>query len=170
MNGVISVVKSGGQYQVVIGNEVTNVYDEIMSQYPTIAGDSDNEETSDNTDKKKDNLFTRFINMVVGIVGPLIGSIAVAGILKGLIALLLSLHVVNNTSSTYTALYALGDAMFYFLPVLVGFSAARRFKSNEYIGAGLGMFLCYPTLVTAYSAGKAMTFFGIPLVLANYTS
>ncbi|WP_195631079.1 beta-glucoside-specific PTS transporter subunit IIABC [Lactiplantibacillus plantarum] len=170
MNGVISVVKSGGQYQVVIGNEVTNVYDEIMSQYPTIAGDSDNEETSGNTDKKKDNLFTRFINMVVGIVGPLIGSIAVAGILKGLIALLLSLHVVNNTSSTYTALYALGDAMFYFLPVLVGFSAARRFKSNEYIGAGLGMFLCYPTLVTAYSAGKAMTFFGIPLVLANYTS
>jgi len=168
-DGVISVVKSGGQYQVVIGNQVTAVYDAIMAKYNLdSAGNDDNED--DKTPKSKQNLFNRFINMIVGIMGPMIGAIAVAGIMKGLIALLLSLKVLTATSSTYTILYAIADAMFYFLPILVGFSAGKTFKSNQYVAGGLGMVLTYPTLVAAYGAGKTMTFFGIPLVLANYTS
>lgn len=169
LDGVISVVKSGGQYQVVIGNKVGTIYDAIMNKYQIKGQDDDvKEKTSDNQEKQ--NLFNRFVHMIIAIVGPMIGVIATAGILKGLTALLTSIHVISNTSSTYTILYAISDAMFYFLPVLVGFSAAKYFKANQYIGAGLGLALCYPTLVQAYSAGKAMNFFGIPVVLANYTS
>lgn len=169
LKGVISVVESGGQYQVVIGNKVGTIYDAIISRYKINDSDDQNEGTSSN-DQKKQNLFNRFVHMIIEIVGPMIGVIATAGILKGFTALLTSVQVISNTSSTYTILYALSDAMFYFLPVLVGFSAAKHFKANQYIGAGLGLALCYPTLVQAYSAGKAMNFFGIPVVLANYTS
>lgn len=168
LDGVISVVKSGGQYQVVIDNKVGTIYDAIMNKYQ-IKG-HDNLEEKGSTDQKKQSLFNRFVHMIIEIVGPMIGVIATAGILKGLTALLTSIHVISNTSSTYTILYAISDAMFYFLPVLVGFSAAKHFKANQYIGAGLGLALCYPSLVQAYSAGKAMNFFGIPVILANYTS
>jgi len=168
LDGVISVVKSGGQYQVVIGNKVGKIYDEIIDQYKL---DNNDESISDNSkNNNKQNLFNRFVHMIVEIVGPMIGVIATAGILKGLTALLTSVHAISNTSSTYIILYAVSDAMFYFLPVMVGFSAAKHFKANQYIGAGLGLALCYPTLVQAYSAGKAMNFFGIPVILANYTS
>lgn len=169
LDGVISVVKSGGQYQVVIGNKVGTIYDAIMDKYQINGHDIDSEE-KESTDQKKQNLFNRFVHMIIEIVGPMIGVIATAGILKGFTALLTSIHVISNTSSTYTILYAISDAMFYFLPVLVGFSAAKHFKANQYIGAGLGLALCYPTLVQAYSAGKSMSFFGIPVILANYTS
>ncbi|HIY92326.1 beta-glucoside-specific PTS transporter subunit IIABC [Companilactobacillus sp. HBUAS56275] len=169
LDGVISVVKSGGQYQVVIGNKVGTIYDAIMDKYQINSHDIDSEE-KESTDQKKQNLFNRFVHMIIEIVGPMIGVIATAGILKGFTALLTSIHVISNTSSTYTILYAISDAMFYFLPVLVGFSAAKHFKANQYIGAGLGLALCYPTLVQAYSAGKSMSFFGIPVILANYTS
>lgn len=169
LDGVISVVKSGGQYQVVIGNKVGTIYDAIMDKYQINSHDIDSEE-KESTDQKKQNLFNRFVHIIIEIVGPMIGVIATAGILKGFTALLTSIHVISNTSSTYTILYAISDAMFYFLPVLVGFSAAKHFKANQYIGAGLGLALCYPTLVQAYSAGKSMSFFGIPVILANYTS
>lgn len=169
LDGVISLVKSGGQYQVVIGNKVGTIYDIIMQQNQ-FDFEQDNDDQTAEVDTKKQNLFNRFISMIVGIIGPIIAPIATAGILKGLTSLLTSLHVVTANSPTYTLLYALADAMFYFLPILVGFSAAKRFKANPYVGAGLGMALCYPTLVTAYTAGKAVSLFGIPVVLANYTS
>jgi PTS system beta-glucosides-specific IIC component len=170
LDGVISVVKSGGQYQVVIGNKVGTIYDTIMDQFDISDSDNEEKESEKSDNKKKANLFNRFVHMIVTIIGPIIGVIATAGIIKGITALLTSINVIANNSSTYTILYALGDAMFYFLPVLVGFSAAKYFNANQFLGAGLGLTLCYPSLVTAYSAGKAMNFFGIPVILANYTS
>lgn len=171
LDGVISVVKSGGQYQVVIGNQVTAVYDAIMAKYHLPGSESEESDTATgHSPAKKGNLFNRLIGVIVGVVGPLISAIAVAGILKGLIALVLSLKLVSATSSTYLFLSAIADAMFYFLPVLVGFSAANKFKANPFIGAGLGMALCYPTLVAAYTAHKTISLFGLPVVLANYTS
>lgn len=170
LDGVISVVRSGGQYQVVIGNQVASVFDAIMDEYHVSDGNDGDNETSETVNKKKTNLFTSFINMIVSIVGPLISCIAVAGILKGLVALLVSLNWITEKSTTHTMLYAISDAMFYFLPVLVGISTAKKFKANQYIGAGLGLVLCYPTIVTAYSAGHAFALFGIPVTLANYTS
>ena len=168
LDGVISVINSGGQYQVVIGNQVENVYNAIMNKY-----DISSEQAKNNVEtksKEKKNWFNRFMALIVEIVSPAIPAIAVAGILKGLMALLTSTNILSNESSTYLILYAIADAMFYFLPILVGITTAKHFDSNQIIGAGIGASLVYPTLVNAYNAKATMSLFGIPVILANYTS
>lgn len=170
LDGVLSLVKSGGQYQVVIGNQVTSVYDAIMEKYKFNTASEDDPTESSHQDTKAQSWFSRLVNMIISLVGPIIPAIASAGIMKGLLALALSLKVVAATSNTYIFLAGLADAMFYFLPVLVGFSGAKYFKANPYVGAGLGTALCYPTIVGLYTAHKAVSLLGIPVVLTNYTS
>ena len=168
LDGVISVISSGGQYQVVIGNQVEKVYDAIMNKYDISGEQTKNDEKIKS--KAEKNWFNRFMALIVAIVSPAISAIAVAGILKGLMALLTSTNVLSEKSPTYLILYAIADAMFYFLPILVGISTAKHFHSNQIIGAGIGASLVYPTLVNAYNAKTAMNLFGIPVILANYTS
>lgn len=168
MEGVISVVKSGGQYQVVIGNQVSKVFDAIMAKYD-INGDGQDTNSQVKTKIEK-NWFNRFMALIVAIVSPAIPAIAVAGILKGLLALLTSTNMLSEKAPTYIIMYAIADAMFYFLPIIVGITTAKHFHSNQIIGAGIGASLVYPTIVNAFNAKTAMNLFGIPVFLANYTS
>ena len=168
MEGVISVVKSGGQYQVVIGNQVSKVFDAIMAKYD-INGDGQDTNSQVKTKIEK-NWFNRFMALIVAIVSPAIPAIAVAGILKGLLALLTSTNMLSEKAPTYIIMYAIADAMFYFLPIIVGITTAKHFHSNQIIGAGIGASLVYPTIVNAFNAKTAMNLFGIPVILANYTS
>ncbi|MEB3365647.1 PTS transporter subunit EIIC [Lactobacillus sp. R2/2] len=96
------------------------------------------------------------------------GTLAAAGVLKGFLVLLTVLHVLSAKSGTYLILNAAGDALFYFLPIMVGFSTARAFKINEFVGAVIGGALCYPALVAAYQAKQSIDFLGIPVVLMSY--
>lgn len=165
LDGVITVVESGGQFQVVIGNNVGYVFDAIMAM--TGLGTATQSNTEENQDKG--NLFDRFVDMISGIFSPILGLLAGSGVLKGLLALGVSLGM-NAKDGTYIILNAVADNMFYFLPIILAVSAARKFKANQYIAIALAGSLVYPAIVTAYTEGTKLTFLGIPVILSQYSS
>ncbi|AIQ48516.1 PTS beta-glucoside transporter subunit IIABC [Paenibacillus sp. FSL R7-0273] len=167
LDGVMTVVKSGGQYQVVIGNKVKEVYKEVTDQLGGAVVPNDAEAAPSG---KKKNAFNRFVDVIVGIISPIIGLLAAAGIIKGMLGLATALDWLAATDGTYILLNALGDGLFYFMPIIVGFSAGRKFGGNPFIPAAIGAALVYPSVITAYNAGDSLTFAGIPIVLASYTS
>jgi len=123
LEGVMSVVISGGQYQVVIGDKVNDVFDKIID----IIGET-NSRNKEGWDRKKvkENWFNHFIDIIVGIISPFIGILAAAGIIKGILAMSTAFNWLKSTDPTYILLYAVGDSLFYFLPILVGFSAGKN--------------------------------------------
>ncbi|WP_265458942.1 beta-glucoside-specific PTS transporter subunit IIABC [Enterococcus sp. HY326] len=183
MDGVVTVMKSGGQYQVVIGNHVPAVYEDVID----IAGISD---STSNEGAKDGNIFNRLIDLLSGIFQPFLGAMAAAGMVKGLNALLVflgSLGWFNYTATggTYIMLNGIGDAIFYFMPVIIGYTAAKKFNLQPMVGLVIGMALVYPNvqssalsaLATDGVAGYSLfglpaytTFLGIPWVGGSYTS
>ena len=168
IEGVIQVVEASGQFQVVLGNKVEAIYDEIM---PLL----ENTATEDDEQDKKVGIGTKILNVVTAIFTPTIPAIAASGMLKGILAVaaLIGLnvyHVDIKTFNTYIILNAASDALFYFMPVILARSAAKVFKTNEYIAMTLGATLCYPTLVELMTGNKAVTLFGIGITKANYVS
>ncbi|EPI00829.1 PTS system, beta-glucoside-specific, IIABC component [Enterococcus faecalis 13-SD-W-01] len=180
MDGVVTVMKSGGQYQVVIGNHVPDVYADVVD----VAGISGETEGT----VSEGNLFNRLIDILSGCFQPFLGALAAAGMVKGLNALFVFLNFYTDTSGTYTMLNGIGDAIFYFMPVILGYTAGKKFGLNPMVGIVIGAALCYPAvqgdaLRAAFEAGGGTgapysllglpayeTFLGIPWVGANYTS
>lgn len=166
--GVIMVVESGGQYQVVIGNHVSDVYQALLST----AGLGD--DSSDGHSEEKGSLFARFIDIVSGIFTPFVGVMAASGILKGLLSLALACGAIAETSGTYITLSAAGDAVFYFLPILLGYTAGKKFGGNAFTTMIIGAALVHPMMMAAFTASQAgsppLHFFGIPMILINYSS
>ncbi|NST88662.1 PTS glucose transporter subunit IIA [Enterococcus faecalis] len=166
--GVISVVESGGQYQVVLGNKVAHVYNALE---PLLA----QQLTTKTSTKEKNSLGNRILNTVAAIFTPVVPAIAASGMLKGILAI--AVMVANNfyqvdlkTLNTYIILSAASDALFYFMPVILGYSAAKVFKTNEYIAMVIGATLCYPTIVSLMTEESAVTLFGLHVTKANYVS
>lgn len=156
MDGVVTVVKSGGQYQVVIGNHVPDIYADVVA----IGGFGAASEEESN---EKLSPFNAFIDIISGVFQPVLGVLCATGMIKGLNAVLLAAGIVEATSSTYMVLNAIGDCLFYFFPVFLGFTAAKKFKLNQFIGMAIGASLVYPTI--AGVAGQTLDFFGIPMVM-----
>ena len=181
-DGVLSLVKSGGQYQVVIGNNVADVYDTLIK----IGGFGDGGSVPDDyVDTSNMSITDRFIDLISGIFNPILGPMCAAGMIKGFNAMFLAFGWLSATNGTYIILNAIGDSLFYFLPVILGISAAKKFGMDGYIGATIGASLCYPTIVamagsktalftvfkgTILQAPVHMTFLGIPVISMNYTS
>lgn len=180
---IVTVMRSGGQYQVVIGNHVADVYEAINK----VAHLDDSAESQDKTQgNKKENLLNRFIDLISGIFQPILGVLAAAGMIKGFAALFLALGWLPESSGTYQILFGIGDALFYFFPVFLGLTAAKKFGSNHFIGMVIGAALVYPTLVNAMAMGAKgattlfantpfevesnLTFLGIPVISMTYTS
>ncbi|HCY8997430.1 TPA: PTS glucose transporter subunit IIA [Enterococcus faecalis] len=166
--GVISVVESGGQYQVVLGNKVAHVYNALE---PLLA----QQLTTKTSTKEKKSLGNRILNTVAAIFTPVVPAIAASGMLKGILAI--AVMVANNfyqvdlkPLNTYIILSAASDALFYFMPVILGYSAAKVFKTNEYIAMVIGATLCYPTIVSLMTEESAVTLFGLHVTKANYVS
>ncbi|MBG1272264.1 PTS sugar transporter [Lactobacillus paracasei subsp. paracasei] len=151
LNGVLTVMISGGQYQVVLGNNVTDVYNAIGRKYH-FGNDTNQSEKSSKSDQ---GIISKLINIISSIFQPILPVLAAAGILKGFLALFVYLHWISSTGETYVVLNAIGDAFFYFLPVLLGCTAAEKFGSNKYTGMTIGAALCYPT-ITKLASGKAL--------------
>lgn len=176
--GVVTVMKSAGQYQVVIGNHVPAVFEDVCS----IAGIS-NDAPAAEAEAPKGVLDT-LIDIISGCFQPILGPLCAAGIIKGLNALLVFLLGTGfSTSGTYLVLNAIGDSIFYFLPIILGYTAAKKFNVNVVVGMIIGASLCYPTIQTdsLLAAGKAIgtlpmigayytKFLGIPFISGNYTS
>lgn len=161
-DGIITVVQSGGQFQVVIGNNVPYVYKEVV--------DVGGFQTSSTEDEEKSGVFNRLIDVIAGIFTPILGPMAGSGLLKGLLAILVALGLLTQEMGTYVVLNAAADALFYFLPVILGHSAAKKFGGNPYIGMIIGGALVYPSIVAIQGAGESLTFLNVPVVLMSYAS
>lgn len=188
-DGVIKVMQAGGQYQVVIGNQVNDVYDAVLEVgHLAAAGAVDEEgnaveETSGGGKKSPVSLC---IDVISGTLQPTLGVMAATGIIKGLLALFDFLGLIPAASGTYQVWYAVADGFFYFMPIVLGYTAAKKFKVNEFIGMAIGIALCYPAMVnstagtvlgtvftgTAFEMSYYLTFFGIPVIMpaSGYTS
>ena len=168
-DGIVTVVQSGGQYMVVIGNQVADVFDAVVS-----VGHLQDKLQSSNEDKpeEKQGLFNTFVSIITGVFSPFLGVFCACGILKGVMTLLATLGVVNGSGGTYNILYGIGDAAFYFLPVILGFTAAKKFKISEMEGLIIGLALVSPYVLND-GTYDISTLFGIPVIApstSNYTS
>ncbi|MFC6200678.1 beta-glucoside-specific PTS transporter subunit IIABC [Lactiplantibacillus nangangensis] len=163
LDGVMTVVKSGGQYQVVIGDKVDDIYNQVM---PLLCNISTTESTDD--DDKDTSFWNKAVALLSSLFMPVLGVLAASGVLKGLLALCTATGWLTAKSGTYMILYAASDAIFYFLPIILGFAAGNTFKTNPYLTAVIGGALVYPSMVSAYTAKTSLTFLGAPVILMNY--
>ena len=183
MEGVVTVMKSGGQYQVVIGNHVPEVYADVMPLLGLEEGEASQE---DEGDEKSKNLFNRMIDVISGIFQPILGIMAACGMVKGFNALFVALGLYTDTCGGYLILNAIGDGLFTFMPVVLGYTAAKKFNMKPMLGLVIGAIMCYPSIQnSALSAGGEALytlfqgtmfesqvytdFFGIPLIAMDYT-
>lgn len=166
LEGVITVLDSGGQIQVVIGQHVADVYDTIFEVTDLKKENQDNIETSG---EKKD-LLNTFMDTISGIFAPVLGVMSGAGMLKAVLILCTTFGWLKADMGTYRILYAAADGVFTFIPIFLAYTAAKKFKTNEFVAVGIAAALLYPDLTAAYSAGEALTFLKIPVVLVSYAS
>ncbi|QNQ83237.1 PTS beta-glucoside transporter subunit EIIBCA [Lactobacillus sp. PV037] len=179
-DGVVTVVKAAGQYQVVIGNEVNDVYEAVIKE----GGFPNGGQVPDDSDDDS-SFMDKAISLISGIFTDILGPLSAGGIIKGLVVLAGVIGLLSIKSGTYQILYAIGDSIFYFLPIFLGVTCARRFKMNQFIGLAIGAVLTYPTMVqlassktvlgtlfanTPFASEIHTNFLGIPVVTMNYTS
>jgi PTS system beta-glucosides-specific IIC component len=179
LNGVINVQKASGQYQVVIGNQVTAVYEAVMEELSTDIMSEElttqiDKETSIKTASLKGKLksgFSELIGVITGAMSPIVGILAAGGILKGVLAILTMPQLgvlVSSQSKLYVVLNAIGDAVFYFLPILVGYTAAKKLKGDPILTAVVGGILVHPTLV-ALNGDSLLKIGSLNFPMVNYT-
>lgn len=157
--GVIAVVQAGGQFQVVIGNKVDQVFEEL-GKFTTI---------TEGAVPVEGNLLNKFIDLISSLFSPILWAMAGAGLFKAFLSLTTQFHWLKATDQTYIILAAAADAVFYFLPIFLATTAAKRFKVNQYTAMAIAGALVYPSIV-ALDAAKSVHFLGIPVNMMSYTS
>jgi beta-glucoside PTS system EIICBA component len=168
IQGILSVVEGNGQFQVVIGNHVTDVFDTVLKLFPEIKSEAMN--TNDVEEKSSGNILTRMFNTMSSIFNPIIIALAGAGMIKALLVILTTYGFMDNTGSTYKILSAAGNSVFYFLPLFLAFSTAKTFKVNQFIAVAIVGALMEPNFAGLMKAtGDVVDFFGIPVVLMGYS-
>lgn len=168
IQGVLSVVEGNGQFQVVIGNHVTDVFETVLKIFPEIKSESMN--TDDVEEKPSGNVLTRMFNTMSSIFNPIIIALAGAGMIKALLVILTTYGFMDNTGSTYKILSAAGNSVFYFLPLFLAFSTAKTFKVNQFVAVAIVGALMEPNFSGLMQAtGDVVDFFGIPVVLMGYS-
>ncbi|MGD0031911.1 beta-glucoside-specific PTS transporter subunit IIABC [Paenibacillus illinoisensis] len=158
---------SGDQFQVIIGNDVPKVFDAMVKEHPALQQSPEKKETK--SDNKK-NVILKIFETIAGVFAPMLPAITAAGMLKGLLALFVSLGWMSAGTDTYRILSAIGDGVFHYLPLLIAVSAARKFGSNPFVAIALGTALMYPDMSTLLSSGESVAFIGIPVTAVSYAS
>ncbi|MES5058785.1 beta-glucoside-specific PTS transporter subunit IIABC [Bacillus velezensis] len=162
--GVMGTNISGGQFQIIVGNHVPKVYQALMES----SGLSD--ESANKTSKQKKNVLSAVFDVISGVFTPILPAIAGAGMIKGLVALAVTFGWMSEKSQTHSILTAVGDGAFYFLPLLLAVSAARKFRCNPYVAAAVAGAILHPDLTALLGAGKSISFIGLPVTAATYSS
>lgn len=165
LNGVISVVEKGGQYQIVIGNEVQSVFRAIQSQMKDVPSTSHEE-----AKEEKGSVVNRIISVISTTFTPVIPALIGGGMIKAVLSILVLFNLVNEASSTYEIINFISDAPFYFMPVLLAYGASQKFKTSPIMAMTMACALLHPTWSSLVSAGEPLTFFGAPVVLVDYAS
>lgn len=169
INGVMGVVHGGGQYQIPIGTQVADLCPEVEKLLggvdPTAAAKTKAESMRV---VSKDSWYNRFFKAISGCIIPSIAPMAAGGIIKGVLTILTTFGVLATTDGTYMIFYAAADALMYFFPIIIGFSAGKVFGMNPYTAACLGAAMLYPNLAAFVGAETPLTFFGIPVTMLAY--
>ncbi|EAF6699924.1 PTS beta-glucoside transporter subunit EIIBCA [Listeria monocytogenes] len=161
LKGVTAVVESGGQFQIVIGPQVLEVYKDLQHLYPL----SDDAKVK----KQKKGIMTRLIDILSSVFTPIIYVLAASGILKGLLELMKILGILGDKDGTYIIWSAAADAIFYFLPVVLAITAAKKFGANQFVAVLIGLTLLYPNMVAIKDAGVSLSFLNIPITMATFS-
>lgn len=168
--GVMGVMKKGGQYQIIIGNDVGYVYEELNK-----LGKFSNQvpKKKENSTEKK-NILTMLMDTISGIMTPVIPEIIGAAMIKVLLTLLPMIGVLNTSGDTYQLLTVIGDGAFFFMPVLIAVSASKKFGTNVYYAASIALIMLHPNFIsmmtTAHDANETIRFLGlIPVTYATYS-
>lgn len=166
--GVMGVVSKGGQYQVIIGSDVGSVYKEITNQTSSLGDNGDTEKGEDDR-----SIAAKVIDTITGIFTPILPAITAAGMLKAVLSILVVFNLISNESQTYQILNLMGDAGFYFLPILLAVSSATKFKTNMYLAIMIGGILLHPNfidMVNSLEGAQGIRFFGLPVSAVSYSS
>lgn len=161
LKGVITTVESGGQFQVVIGNNVPKVYAELGPI---------TQQGGDDSEAPKGNLLNQFVALISSIFLPILWPLAGTGLYKAFLAVAAQFNWIDTKGTTYTILNASADALINFLPLLLAVTASRRFKADTFTSMAIAGALVYPSIVALSSSTDPVTFFGIPVVMVSYVS
>jgi PTS system beta-glucosides-specific IIC component len=169
LEGVLGEQLQNDQYQVVMGTNVQKYY-VILAEALGTDKDQAVDEGDKESDKKK-GLFSRLLDVVSGVFGPIVPAIAGAGMVKGLLAGLIALNILTKESETVAIIDVIASGVFYFLPFFLAASAAKIFKTNQYLSIAIAGALMYPTLIDAAKLGKVAEFhfIGLPIPVINYS-
>ncbi|QQF63036.1 PTS glucose transporter subunit IIA [Bacillus mojavensis] len=162
--GVMGTNISGEQFQIIIGNDVPKVYQAIV-RHSNLS-----DEKSAGSSSQKKNVLSAVFDVISGVFTPILPAIAGAGMIKGLVALAVTFGWMAEKSQVHVILSAVGDGAFYFLPLLLAMSAARKFGSNPYVAAAIAAAILHPNLTALLSSGKSISFIGLPVTAATYSS
>lgn len=168
IKGVKGVMNMGGQYQIIIGTNVTQVIGPVQKE-AGVSGEASDEKT-DMKVIKDDSLWNRFFKMISSCILPMLGPMIAGGIMKGLLVILTTAGILESTDGTYLILYAAADVVLYFMPIVVGFTCGKVFDCNPYVTAAIGATLVYPTLTAAVAAEGGITFLRIPVASVTYSN
>ncbi|MBL4963126.1 beta-glucoside-specific PTS transporter subunit IIABC [Bacillus halotolerans] len=162
--GVMGTNISGEQFQIIIGNDVPKVYQAIV-RHSNLS-----DEKSAGSSSQKKNVLSAVFDVISGVFTPILPAIAGAGMIKGLVALAVTFGWMAEKRQVHVILSAVGDGAFYFLPLLLAMSAARKFGSNPYVAAAIAAAILHPDLTALLSSGKSISFIGLPVTTATYSS
>ncbi|EGQ9325588.1 PTS beta-glucoside transporter subunit EIIBCA [Vibrio cholerae] len=173
LDGVFGTNLSGDQFQVILGDRVSKVCDEIYTTIPRLRKSSQ-EGSAENETGEKSGKLAFLMETISSIFSPIIPAIAGAGILKGILALLLTFNILPKDSQNYQILNAISDGVFYLLPIVLAHSCSVRFKCNSYVAMAIAAALFHPSLSGLFAASKQsgidISFFGLPITPASYAS
>lgn len=169
LDGVITVVEASGQFQVVIGNNVSDVYQEVVKLEPSLSDGTEGPATVTHEKMTFKRAFNGLLTFISGAFTPFLGAMAGAGILKGLLSLAVVLGWLTTKSGAYQIWWAAADGIFYFLPLALAFTAAKQLKVNQFVAMAIAAAMVYPNIV-ALVGKPSIDFLGIPVVAANYTA
>jgi hypothetical protein len=172
--GVIALIKAGGQHQVVIGNEVPNVYAALVALPGMAAKDVKNSSSgkhdTHSDPREKKNILDAFVDMISSIFTPILWPLAGIALVKAALSMGVTLGWFGTESTNYVVFNAMADGLFYFLPLFLAVTAARKFKVNEFIAMATVAPLVYPSIVALTGVTEPLHLLGIPLTPMNYTS
>lgn len=164
LKGVQGVIEKGGMYQVVIGTDVEQLYNEVA---PLLGSATATEVVKEDLDgKKKETLTNKIFTFISGCITPTLPVLIGSGLISAVLALLTNFNILAKDANTYVLLNALANAAYQYLPVMVAYAGARRLKTNEYVAAFIMLALCSSTI----SGVEGLSIFGISLTTVKYTS
>ena len=169
VGGLLKVIESSGQLQCVVGTAVAEVYADFLAiSGVKLDGDAPAAAADENVNEKRPNLITQGLNTLASCVTPGLYAIVAGGMIKGIISLITALKLVSSSSDIITVLNAVGDAPFYFMPFIIGYASAKRFKIKEIFGIMIAGILMYSTFLSPAEGVTSYAFGIIHIPAYNY--